>query len=121
MNTIIFPFPIPKQLKAYFKDEFLHLLDSYAAHDKLFHVKCKSLKDPVDAIGWSLDRHLVWFLSHFSVLPEDYEYCYVDALISKPGWRSDYDTHWEEWLEKLVAPTDDDLDACMDAEEFEYE
>lgn len=121
MNTINFSFPIPEPLKPYFKKEFLYLLNSYSAHDNLFHFGCKNISKDVDAIGWSLDRHLVWFMSHFSVEPADYEFSYIDKLISQPGWQTLFEDHWEEWLDKLVAPSDNDIDDCVDADEVEDE
>ena len=71
MNTTPIIYPIPEPLKAYFKQEFFYLLKSYAAHDVMFHAVCHQLSKEVDAIGWSLDRRLVWIMSHFNVKPED--------------------------------------------------
>lgn len=120
MNTTV-TYPIPEPLQDYFKQEFLHLLRSYAAHDKMFHLSCHNLARQVDAIGWSLDRHLVWFMNHFSVQPADYEFSYINALILRPNWETLYDDHWEEWLDKLVAPSECDLDNVLGAEELAEE
>lgn len=114
MNTINFSFPIPEPLKPYFKKEFLYLLESYTAHHKLFHCPgCKELERAIDTIGWSLDRHLTWFMSHFSVEPEDYEFFYIDSIITRPNWQEMYDDKWEAWLDKLVAPSDTDVEDVL--------
>ena len=121
MNTTPITYPLPEPLKAYFKQEFFYLLKSYAAHDVMFHASCHQLSKEVDAIGWSLDRHLVWFMSHFNVKPEDYEFSYIDSLIVCPHWQDRYEDYWEEWLDKLIAPSKADLDGILDAEEIEDE
>lgn len=115
MSTITFANPIPEPLKPYFKHEFLYLLESYAAHNKLYSVACHNMQEAVGKIGWSLDRHLTWFMSHFSVEPQDYEFCYIDFLIVQPCWQACYEDKWEEWLDKLVAPSEADIDDIMGA------
>lgn len=115
MSTVSAANPISESSKSYFKKEFWYLLKSHAAYYKLLYAVCNDLGDAVGNVGWSLERHLTWFMSHFNVEPQDYEFCYIKSLIDQPNWQGCYEHKWEKWLDQLVAPSDADVDAVLQA------